>query len=284
MLNYLLKINKINQNHCDSSDYNRFFCLCEEYIKREGYKNDDIKSILFPFYTSTQNMFIKDKLIRLLAYYDVSLTIDFKNDELLDSYLFFLSFGHRFMSYKNNIINLLYKPCWLKNLYLILKNKEFEENIEIFLDSKANINDKLKLMININYFRRIDEYLVYLGSKESFTCFLAYELIYLYKRNNDLLLKNLTVDDPNNFLYYSFDFLDEKEDILFYITKNNLSKLKEILKKYLADVDDLEITDKIKKLKPYKEILCESESCYEEEDFIFLFDGSSVKDMCDCIE
>ncbi|RVD90718.1 hypothetical protein TUBRATIS_28450 [Tubulinosema ratisbonensis] len=285
MLNYLLKLSKINQSHCDSSDYNRFFYLCEQFVKREGYKCKKIENEIINLYSETTNNLIKSNLIILLAYYDVDLIINFEDDDLLDSYLFFLSFRKRYLKEKERIVKLLYQSYWLKNLYLILKNDEFKEEIENFIDSDTQINDKLKLMTNINYFTNIDHFLKYLGDKNKYTCFLAYELIYLYKeKGNNLVIKELQVDDLINFLYFSFDFLEEKEEILCCVKENNLCRLKSILKKYLKCVKDLKIDKRVEGLKVFNKLDSGSELEVEEENFDYLFDSSSYKDMCDCIE
>ncbi|KCZ75362.1 hypothetical protein H311_03664 [Anncaliia algerae PRA109] len=283
MHEYLKKISKINTTHPDDSDIIRFFSKCEEYLIKQSNK-EEYKSDLFELLKS-DSVLLKSKGIILLSYFDAQINIDFTNEEYLESYLFYLSVNKRYLNYKEEIIKLLYNSCWINNLYNILKNNEFNEEKKKFIELHKNINDKLMLMRHTSYFYTIEYFVEHLGSDNSFTCFLAYELLHLYfLKTNNFNFTKVKVKNQNNFLFYSFDFLKEREEIFDKIKENDLFSIKLILSKYLTDVSNLEINNKIKRLMIHqkKQIVFTKEE--SDEDFDYLFDNSSKKEVCDCFE
>lgn len=284
MKKYFNKISTINQNHPDASDLGRFFSLCEEFLKQPENRTPETRNEILNLFNNSKNKTIKNQTILLLSYFPEEIQIDFSDEESLNSYLFFLSFNKRHLKYKNEIVDLLNKNIFADNLYLLLKNEEFSEEKKEFIHSEANIIDKFRLMIFTNYFCNMNLFSKFLGDKDAYVCFLAYEAFSLFLKKNFFSFFDIEVENQNNFLFYSFELLKEKKEIKEKIQKNDLEKVKLLLKKYLKNVDKIEINDKIKRLKLFNKKEINFENKVEEEDFEYLFENNSYKAICDCIE
>lgn len=298
MEKYLKVFASINQDHIDRSDYERFYDHCKFFLLSNARNTDEISVALIGALDTVSNPHIVSIAYKLLSLIDttkvgmVRVRHHLQITETADAVMHYLACTGDPLALRDVVVTYLYDPQWVSHeLFNLVSRPAYIPDLEAFfeVDDVQSLGKQLKLAIHNRRFCNISKYIVHLGSKDIYVCFLVYELLLLCTQSNGRcieLTSRVDVESTNNFLFYFLDFMDERERVVECVAKNRIDEIKGLLSKYVEKVDDFRIDRRIRDLRisarkivaPPEELRCVPEN------FDYLFGGACYKDACDCIE
>lgn len=319
MKKYITNLENINQNHADRSDYDRFYDCCRRFIQNSNIDTNEIYESIYNALVTFFNEYLVSMAFRLLAQIHTDRNVEasiilkhLDNREVAGAVFEYLLTIKDREPYRQSIMEHLYDLEYeSSSLFRLVSLPEYECDLIRFLrlETSESLRKRLKTMINTGRFYDISRYIAHFGDSDSYVCFLVYELFVIYFQNTETaggcignmnvatcgentfisFKSKICVEDPNNFLFYFFDFMAERTTVLERITRNDLCGVQEILSKYLTSTHGFKINARMRRLKEYcgvdgapqwqgSDLECADES------FDYLFGGACHKSICDCIE
>ncbi|KAL0266066.1 UNVERIFIED_CONTAM: hypothetical protein PYX00_011783 [Menopon gallinae] len=319
MKEYIENFASISQNHVDTSDYDRFYDHCKVFIQSSSVDADKTYDSIYSALTVFSNKHLISIAFKLLSLVNSSKEVEasvvlkyLSNREVSSSVFQYLLTIRDRAPFKQAIIEHLYDPEYESaSFFDLVSLPEYEHDLLCFLrlEAPGYLPKKLKTMINTRRFCDIGRYIVHFGHRDSYICFLVYELFVLYFQEMgaaDCHIENVEVavcgedtfmsfkskihvESPSNFLFYFFDFMKERKALLERIRDDDVRGVEEVLSKYLASTHKFKISTRMRSLREYNGggrplLQHDSVSASLKESFDYLFGGTCYKNICDCIE
>eukprot|EP00866_Antonospora_locustae_P002076 jgi/Antlo1/2076/2095 len=319
MKKYIANLANINQNHADQSDYDRFYDHCKQFILSSSTDANEIYDSVYSALMVFFNNHLVSMAFRLLAQIHTDRNVEVSviqkhldNREVVNAVFEYLLVIKDREPFRKSIIEHLYDPEYEStSFFKLISLPEYECDLARFicLEAPESLVKRLKTMINTRRFYDISRYVAYFGDNDSYICFLVYELFVIYfqdtesvcgsmgnmeiakcEENTIISFKSkICVENPNNFLFYFFDFMAESKTVLEKIGRSDLCGVQEVLSKYLTSTYSLKINTRMRCLKEYNggdRVPQWQDSTPESsnECFDYLFGGACYRTICDCTE
>ncbi|KAM0675257.1 hypothetical protein GVAV_001082 [Gurleya vavrai] len=214
--------------------------------------------------------------------------------------------NNKVTEFKDKVMNCLYDKNYKSNgLNTALVSLNYETEIIDFLEIKDFdlIEKQIDVMIGTNNFQNLEYFIPLIGCKYKNICFYTSELInklFVSNFKNEFIeciakkylifKKVFEVQSFENFIFYFYDFFEEKEILLKSIELNDNKKIFEILKKFIKCNKDVKIYFNKRQISILKNQTENNFFNIDSEDFSiqpcfkYLFTKKYYKAFMDCLE
>lgn len=319
MKKYIANLANINQNHADKADYDRFYDHCKQFIQSSSAEANEIYDSIHKALVTFCNKHLVSMAFRLLSLVHTDRMVEtsiilkhLDSREVASAVFEYLLVVKDREPFRQSVIEHLHDPEYeSESLFKLVSLPEYERDLTQFLrlETPESLPKRLRTMISTRRFDDISRYVAHFGHSDSYICFLVYELFVIYFQDTKVLKccmgnmevatcgestiisfkSKICVENPNNFLFYFFDFMAERTAVLERIRRSDLHGVQEILSRYLTSTHGLKINTRMRFLREYSgggRDMQWQDSAAEthDESFDYLFGGVCYKSICDCIE
>jgi hypothetical protein len=310
MEQYLRKYCRINQRHMDVSDYENFYTCARAYVAQNPEKHKELARILLQAIKSFKNTVLVGISYRLLD--ELSCDVEIDEDIVakhfrsrgLRNYIYPLISRQRWTMFDRKLMRLLHDPGYESIAFFRLLRSR-REWVVSFLEMESSIllRKQMMVMAHSRIFHNLGYFVRHFGSKDRSISFLCREVFVLFaaglgsssyecaafripggERTRIFLNSRLDVESEANFLINLVDLLPDRDDILESMGARDRDRVARLLSRYINVGDSFELPDDRWVRPVERRAVPEVLPICRDENFDYLFDGRSYKDIADCIE